>query len=266
MILLSTYLPRLGIEVKFVDMNDVANVRAALREKKTAVVYFEPYVNPTCEVLDAPSIIAEAKTAGALCVVDNTWLTPYLFQPLRCGADLVLHSATKYLGGHGSAMGGVVSGNKELVTKIEQTIGVMGGILRPFDAFLVTQGLKTLRMRMNQHTTSAIAVSQFLQSHPKVARVRYGGLQNWNGDKNAASYLRGYGGMLGVEWKDAATHDSFSVRLKLCKPWVSLGDVVTLICRRDAEPNRGIPPRYTRVSVGLEDTADIIADFRQALA
>jgi len=264
--LLREHLPRFGVEVEFVDMNDVANLRAALKAKKTKLVYFEPYVNPTCEVLDAPALIRVAKEAGALCIVDNTWLTPYLFQPLRHGADLVLHSATKYLGGHGSAMGGVVCGSKELVSRIQQTIGVMGGIIRPFDAFLLTQGVKTLRLRVKEHTASALETAKFLESHPKVARVRYGGLPSWDGHKTGATYLRGCGGMMGVEWKDAATHNSFSTRLKLCKPWVSLGDVVTLVSRRAPEPDRAIPERYTRISIGLEDTADIIADFKQALA
>jgi len=263
--LLRDHLPRFGVEVRFVDMNDVANVRAALQEKRTKLVHFEPYVNPTCEVLNAPAIIGVAKEAGALCSVDNTWLSPYLFQPLRHGADLVLHSATKYLGGHGSAMGGVVSGSKDLVTSIEKTIGVMGGIIRPFDAFLLTQGLKTLRLRMKEHTASALKVARFLESHPKVARVRYGGLPSWDGHTTGSSYLRGFGGMMGVQWRDAKTHNTFGNRLKMCKPWVSLGDVVTLVSKREPEPARGIPERFTRISIGLEDAADIIADFRQAL-
>lgn len=264
--LLRDHLPRFGIEVRFVDMNDVANLRAVLREKKTKLVHFEPYVNPTCEVLNAPALIHTAKEAGALCTVDNTWLSPYLFQPLSHGADLVLHSATKYLGGHGSAMGGVVTGSKDLVERIEKTIGVMGGIIRPFDAFLLTQGIKTLRLRMKEHTANALAVARFLESHPKVACVRYGGLPSWDGHKTGSSYLRGFGGMMGVEWKDAKTHNTFGDRLKMCKPWVSLGDVVTLVYRRDPEPARFIPERYTRISIGLEDSADIIADFKQALA
>jgi len=264
--LLRKHLARLGIEVVFVDMADPANLAEALAAKKTAVVHFEPYVNPTCEVLDAPALIREAKAAGALCIVDNTWLSPYLFQPLRRGADLVIHSATKYLGGHGSAMGGVVCGSKAHVDRIRTTMNAMGGILRPFDAFLLTQGVKTLAMRMRQHTASGLEVARFLESHPKVARVRYGGLPSWKGQAVAAGYLRGCGGMLGVEWKDDATHAAFGGRLKLCKPWVSLGDVVTLVSKRNPEADRGIPERYTRISVGLEDTADIIADFEQALA
>lgn len=266
MTLLRDHLPRFGIDVVWVDMHDLAALRNVLAEKKPRVVHFEPYVNPTCEVLDAPAIIRLAKEAGAVSIVDNTWLSPCLFQPLRHGADLVLHSATKYIGGHGSAMGGVVSGSKALLSRIEKTIGVMGGIIRPFDTFLLTQGLKTLRLRMEGHTASALKVAAFLEAHPKVARVRYGGLASWDERGIGKSYLRGFGGMMGVEWKDAATHESFDRRLKLCKPWVSLGDVITLVSKRGEETDRAIPPRFTRISIGLEDAADIIADFQQALA
>lgn len=266
MTLLREHLPRFGIEVVWADMHDLDALRKVLAETQPRVVHFEPYVNPTCEVLDAPAIIRLAKEAGAVSIVDNTWLSPCLFQPLRHGADLVLHSATKYIGGHGSAMGGVVCGSKELVGRIEKTIGVMGGIIRPFDTFLLTQGLKTLRLRMEGHTASAMRVATFLEAHPKVARVRYGGLPSWDERGIGKSYLRGFGGMMGVEWKDAATHESFGQRLKLCKPWVSLGDVVTLVSKRGEQRDRAIPPRYTRISIGLEDAADIISDFQQALA
>jgi len=189
-----------------------------------------------------------------------------LFQPLRYGADIVIHSATKYLGGHGSAMGGIACGTMRHVAAIRETINAMGGILRPFDAFLLTQGVKTLALRMRQHTASALEVARFLEAHPKVARVRYGGLPSWSGHDVAATYLRGCGGMMGVEWRDDATHAAFAGRLQLCKPWVSLGDVVTLVSKRTPERDREIPPRYTRISVGLEDPGDIIADFAQALA
>ncbi len=262
---LQGFLRRWGVEVAFVDMNDLDALRAALAAKNTKLVLFEPYVNPTMEVLDAPKIIALAREAEALTLVDNTWLTPWLFQPLRHGADLVMHSATKYIGGHGSAMGGVVAGKKDLIQKIKGTVGVMGGILRPMDAFLLTQGLKTLPLRMQRHGESALKVAKFLETHPKVERVRYGGLPGDPGHKVGSTYLSACGGMLGVEWKEAATHSRFPGRLKMCKPWVSLGDVVTLVSTRAEEPNRAIPARFTRVSIGLEDAGDIIADFRQAL-
>jgi methionine-gamma-lyase len=258
------YLPRFGVEVVFIDMNDLDQLRKAL-QKPPKIVHWEPYVNPTMEVLDSPEIIRLAKEAGAMTVVDNTWLTPYLFQPIRRGADLVVHSATKYISGHGSAMGGVVAGSKSVVQKIESTIGVMGGILRPFDAFLLDQGLKTLPLRMRRHSQTAKKVAKFLEGHPRVQCVRYGGLPSWPGNKIGKTYLSAFGGMIGVEWKDDATHQQFPKRLKLCKPWASLGDVVTLVQHRSEDSGRGIPKRYTRISIGLEDAGDIIADFKQAL-
>jgi cystathionine beta-lyase/cystathionine gamma-synthase len=158
-----------------------------------------------------------------------------------------------------------VVGRKDVVKKIEGTIGVLGGILRPFDAFLLTQGLKTLGLRMERHCASAQKVAEFLESHSKVARVRYGGLPSYEGHQVGKTYLSAFGGMMGVEWKSDATHNSFGSRLKLCKPWVSLGDAVTLVSQRGEESQRAIPKRYTRISIGLEDADDIVADFRQAL-
>jgi cystathionine beta-lyase/cystathionine gamma-synthase len=258
------FLPKWGVEVSWVDMTDLDQFHAALK-RPAKIVHFEPYANPNVELLDAPRIIQMAKQAGAMVIVDNTFLTPCLFQPLRRGADLVVHSATKYIGGHGNAMGGVIIGRKELVQKIEATTGVLGGILRPFDAFLLTQGLKTLSLRMQRHSLSAMEVAKFLESHPKVAHVRYAGLPSHPGHQIGVTYLSAFGGMLGVEWKSAETHNIFHQHLKMCKPWFSLGDVVTLVSQRGEEPERGIPKLFTRISIGLEDAGDIIQDFKQAL-
>lgn len=267
MTLLRDKLPRFGIEVELIDMNDPDNLRVALKKKKTKIVHFEPYVNPTMEVLPALELIKLAAEHGAMTVVDNTWLTPIMFQPLRHGADIVVHSATKYIGGHGSAMGGVVCGrDAERVKEIRRASIPFGGLLRPFDAFLLDQGIKTLDLRVVRHTASAIEVARWLEAHPKVARVRYGGLESWARRQHQGTvYTRGFGGLLGVEWKEGRTHGGFDGKLKLCKPWGSLGDVVTLVQQRKPEPDRGIPARYTRIAVGLEDPRDIIADFQQAL-
>ncbi len=256
--LLRHYRDRFGVDVQIVDMKDVAQLEETLRAKKTRLVYFEPYANPSMEVLDAPAIIRLAKEAGALSVLDNSFLSPYLFQPIRYGADLVLHSATKYISGDGGAMGGVVSGNSRLVGRIRNMIASMGGILRPFDAVLLLQGLKTLGIRMERCTATALHVARYLEKHPKVARVRYGGLPSWDGYEVGATYLGGFGGMMGVEWKDRATESDFRRRLKICKNEGSFGDTATLVRRRGEG--------YTRIAIGLEDPADIIADFTQALA
>jgi methionine-gamma-lyase len=262
MTLFGQYLRSLGIEVEFLDFTKPENLAASLKAKPAKIVHWEPYVNPTMEVLDSPALIDIAKKAGALVILDNTWLTPYLFQPARLGADLVIHSVTKYVGGHGNAMGGVVSGRKDLIGKIGRAQSWLGGLIRPMDAFLITQGIKTLPIRMRQHCQSAQQVAEFLQAHPAVARVRYGGLTSWN----KLDFLKGFGGMLGVEWKKASVHKQFGRHIKLIINKTSLGDPVTRINNRNPEKNRGIPGNYTRVSIGLEEPEDIIADFRQAIA
>lgn len=245
-------------------MSDPENLAKSLRAQRADIVHWEPYVNPTMEVLDTPALIRIAKEAGATVVVDNTWLTLYLLQPARLGADLVIHSVTKYMGGHGNAMGGVVAGKRDLVGRIENAQCWLGGLLRPMDAFLVTQGVKTLPLRMQQHCRSAQLVAEFLESHPAVARVRYGGLPSWN-RRAGLGCLKGFGGMLGVEWKKDAVHQQLGKHVKLMLKAVSLGDPVTRVSARREELERGIPPRYTRVSIGLEDPEDLIADFQQAI-
>lgn len=264
MTLFREYLPFWNVEVEFVDMTAPENLVESLKRKPAKFVHWEPYVNPTMEVLDTPALIKIAKETGATVIVDNTWLTPYLLQPSRLGADLVIHSVTKYMGGHGNAMGGVVSGKKELVGKIERAQNWFGGVFRPMDAFLVTQGVKTLPLRMRQHCRSAQMVAEFLQSHPAVARVRYGGLPAWNQNAESAT-LKGFGGMLGVEWKKDAVHRDLGRHVKLILNATSLGDPVTRIVARREEKSRGIPPRFTRVSVGLEEPDDLIADLKQAI-
>ncbi len=265
MTLFRDYLPAWGIEVEFVDLTDPKNLMKSLKARSAKFVHWEPYVNPTMEVLDTPALIRIAKETGATVIVDNTWLTPYLLQPSRLGADLVIHSVTKYMGGHGNAMGGVVSGKKELVGKIEQAQNWFGGLFRPMDAFLVTQGVKTLTLRMRRHCHSAQMIAEFLQSHPAVVRVRYGGLPAWNRHAESGS-LKGFGGMLGVEWKKDAVHRDLGKHVKLILNATSLGDPVTRITMRREENSRGIPARFTRVSIGLEEPEDLINDFKEALS
>ena len=264
MTLFREYLPSWGVEVELVDLTEPENLTKSLRVRPAKFVHWEPYVNPTMEVLDTPDLIRIAKEAGAMVILDNTWLTPYLLQPSRLGADLVIHSATKYMGGHGNAMGGIVSGRKELVDKVEKAQNWFGGLFRPMDAFLVTQGVKTLPLRMQQHCHSAQIIAGFLQSHPAVARVRYGGLPVWNPHAETGS-LKGFGGMLGVEWKKESVHRDLGKHVKLILNATSLGDPVTRIIARHEEKDRGIPPRFTRVSIGLEEPEDLIADFKQAI-
>jgi methionine-gamma-lyase len=265
MTLFREYLPAWGVEVEFVDMANPENLAKSLQAKPANFVHWEPYVNPTMEVLDTAALARIAKQAGATTIVDNTWLTPYLLQPSRLDVDLVIHSVTKYIGGHGNAMGGVVSGKKPLVDKIQRAQQWLGGLLRPMDAFLVTQGVKTLPLRMQEHCRSAQLIAEFLQIHPAVARVRYGGLPAWN-PHAASGPLKGFGGMLGIEWKNDAVHQQVGKHVKLIINATSLGDPVSRIIQRGEEKDRGIPARFSRVSIGLEDPDDLRADFDQAIA
>jgi len=265
MTLFRDYLPTWDIEVEFADFTAPENLAKALQAKPAKFVHWEPYVNPTMEVLDTPALIKIAKDAGAKVIVDNTWLTPYLLQPLRLGADLAIHSVTKYIGGHGNAMGGVVAGDSAMVKEIEKAQNWLGGLMRPMDAFLVTQGVKTLPLRMRQHSQNAQMVAEFLESHPAVARVRYGGLPSWNPQPPAGT-PKGFGGMVGIEWKESAVHQNVGKHTRLILNATSLGDPVTRITPREEEKPRGIPKRFSRLSIGLEEPEDLIADFKQAIA
>ncbi len=162
-------LPKFGIEVKWIDMRDLAQLRTALK-KTTDIVYFEVHSNPMLDVVDVKGVSQIAHEAGALVLVDNTWISPYLLQPLHLGADIVLHSATKYLMGHGMGLGGIVTGPNKLIQPIEHTRTKFGGIMSPMNAFLLLEGIKTLPMRMERHSTNAQRVAEFLQTYPKVAR------------------------------------------------------------------------------------------------
>ncbi len=253
----------LGVEFERVDMTDLKRLKKAL-EKKTTIVYFEVHSNPAMDVVDVKAASAMAREAGAMTIVDNTFLTPYLIQPLALGADIVVHSATKYMMGHGNGLAGIVCGSRSLLEEVGVMRILFGGILSPMNASLLHQGLKTLPMRMERHCANAMAVATFLESHSKVKKVHYPGLASDPGHEVAKSQLKGFGGMLGFEMHKAPQLTSF---VKLCRPIWSLGDVQTLIGHYNPayNPARGIPANYTRMSVGIEDPEDLIADLKQAL-
>jgi len=260
--------PRLGIEALQVDMRDISALKQALK-KPTRVVHFEPLANPGLDFIDVRKVIKAAHDAGATVVVDNTWLTPVLLRPLELGADIVVHSCSKYMCGHSDALGGaVISNDEKFMADLNQTKQIYGGILSPFNAYNILRGLGTLSIRVRQHCANAQKVAEFLARHPAVIETRYPGLPGDPHHKTAKSLLgkRGFGGMLGFVLAGGAPVQSvFTGALKLCKPWVSLGDLHTLIYARWPEERKGIPPGYIRVSVGLEDVEDIIADLDQAL-
>jgi len=258
--------PKFGIDAMLMDLRDLDKLRETFK-KRTQVVYFEPVANPSMDVIDVKAVVEIAHEAGALVVVDNTFITPYLFQPLKLGVDIVIHSATKYLCGHADALGGVVIANNEIISRLRKTRNIYGGVISPFNAFLILQGIKTLPIRMKQHCANAQKVAEFLSDHEKVLSVRYPGLSSHPEHGVAASQMRGFSGIIGFQVDGGEKMAKlFSSNLKLCKPWVSLGDVETLVYVRWEEKRKGVSAGYMRLSVGLEDVEDIIADLDQALS
>ena len=256
--LLHRELPRFGVEVVPVDMRESAELATAL-ETPADVVYFEPLSNPTLDIVDAPAAIAAAHAAGAKAVVDATWLSPYLFRPLEHGADVVIHSATKFLCGHGDALAGVaVTRDGGLAEELVRVRNTFGGILGAMNAYLLMRGMKTLPIRMRQHCANAQAIAEFLERHPGVTQVWYPGLSGTRGHDIAREQWAGFGGMLGFALESREARDAFLDRVELCKPWVSLGDAASLV--HDARSENRI-----RMSVGLEDCADIERDLEQAI-
>jgi methionine-gamma-lyase len=270
-------LPRLGIRVTEVDPRDPQNIARAIT-RKTRLIYLETPANPTLVLTDIAAVAAISRQHSIPLLVDNTFCTPYLQNPLALGADIVLHSATKYIGGHGDTVAGILVGPREWIARAKlETVRDTGGCISPFNAWLLLRGLKTLPVRMDRHGANAMEVAQFLSYHPKIREVIYPGLQTHPQHDLACHQQRGFGGMISflVEGgRDAGKILMDSV--ELCTLAVSLGDVDTLIEHpatmthstydEDALRKVGIDPAMVRLSVGLEDVEDIIADLRQALA
>ena len=268
-----------GISATFVDTADLDAVRAAIRPE-TVLVHVEVIGNPTTKVTDIAGITKIAHDAGALVSVDSTFTPPPLFRPLDHGADLVVHSLTKYINGHGDAMGGAVIGRRALISKIKADAMVdVGGVISPFNAWLIMRGSVTLPLRLAQHQASAQRVAEFLQADPRVAFVAYPGLAAHPQHEVAARQFegRGFGGMLAFAVNgDATAQDRFVSHLRVVTSAVSLGHDESLIVHvaggADAGPRVAFYPEefhtfgHLRFSVGLEDTDDIIADLRAALA
>ncbi len=258
---------RFGVESTQVDLRDPQAFADAFRPN-TRIVYFEPLSNPGLDLIDLRRVIADAHAAGALVVVDNTFLSPALLRPLEYGSDIVLHSATKFLNGHGDALGGIaVMHDHELYQKVYRSLNLHGGTISPFNAFLIARGLETLSLRMPRHCANAAKVAKFLAGHPAVGEVRYPGLPSDPGYDLAREILPdGGGGMVGFTLVGGQVAlDRLKGALQLVRPWVSLGDTGSLLYGRHPEPRKGIPEGFARLSVGLEAVDDIIADIKQAL-
>ncbi|WP_181782513.1 trans-sulfuration enzyme family protein [Pseudonocardia pini] len=273
--LLTELLPeKYGITATLVDSADPEAVRAAIRPE-TRLVHVETPANPTTRITDVAAVAAVAHEAGALLSVDATFATPILQRPLSLGADLVVHSLTKYVNGHGDAMGGVVIGDRALTDRIRADAQVnVGGVLSPFHSWLIMRGAVTLPLRMRQHCASALAVAEFLEADPRVAYVAYPGLASHPQHELAARTLTGgFGGMLAFAVRgDSDAQNRFVAALRLVTSAVSLGHDESLIVHvgGDDERARFWPEEFRRwghlrFSVGLEDPRDLIADLAQAL-
>lgn len=277
--MMSGGLPRFGIKVIPVDLTEPANLDAVLTAR-TRIVYFETPVNPTADVLDIAAIAQRAHTVGAVVVVDGTFASPALQRPIELGVDLVLHSLTKYISGHGDVLGGAVLGRADLIAQIHGN-GVRyltGATISPMAAGLVLRGLKTLSLRMERHGASALKVAQMLESHPEVAWVHYPYLPSHPAHALATRQMSGGSGMMsfGLRQGFEGARRMLS-RLQLITRAVSLGDTESLIthpaslnrARRKIRPDAALAPGVgedlLRLSVGLEDAGDIIDDLRQAL-
>lgn len=273
--LFSQILPKLGIDVSFVDTSKLENVQEAFK-KETKMIFLETPANPTMTLCDIKQIAGLSRDCQALCVVDNTFATPYFQKPLALGADLSLSSCTKYIGGHADLLGGIVTGREEYIQELVPVVGYTGGIMGSHEAWLCIRGLKTLHIRMQRHAENAMEIAKFLESRPEIEWVRYPGLPGHPQHEIARKQMSGYSGMLCFELK-AGFEAGIKLmdNVKLCSLAVSLGATDTLIqhpasmthaCVPLKVRNKiGISDGLVRLSVGIEDVEDIIADLEQAL-
>ena len=277
--LLTRFFASMGVSTRMVDVSDLAAVEAALNESNPSVLLVETISNPLLKVADIPALARLAHSHGAQLLVDNTFATPCLFRPLLHGADYVIHSATKYLAGHGDVLAGVVITSSANRTRMFETNKLVGSTLGPFEAWLALRGLKTLPLRVRQQCSNATHLAGWLAKRPEIARVNYPGLAT-HPQHELAQHLfngQGAGGVLSFEIRNAGRADVFRFMeaLQLCLPATSLGDIYTLVLHPATSSHRtltaaereqvGISEGLLRLSAGIEDPMDIQNDLEQAL-
>ena len=280
--LFGQYLPRYGVEVSLVDTCDLEQVRAAV-QKNTKMIFLETPANPILSISDISEIVKIAQESNVLVAVDSTWSGPTIQRPLKFGADFVIYSLTKYLSGHGDALGGAVLGKKKLIQRIRKEMLVhLGGALSPFNAWLIMRGLMTLSLRMKQHCQNALLVAQFLENHPKVSRVIYPGLESHPQHELATQQMLDFGGMLTFSLKGGlGATITLAEKVRLFSYATSLGDAHSLLFYYPTDLYINAMPFYTdkqkqrirkwtgdgilRASIGLESVDDLIADLDKAL-
>lgn len=273
--LFSDILTKFGIDFSLVDSADAASIKAAIREN-TRLIYIETPANPTLKLTDIRATVKIAREHGLLTVVDNTFMSPYFQRPMELGADIVIHSLTKYLGGHSDIIGGIIVGAVSFLKSVDLILKNTGPTLGPFEAWLTLRGIKTLQVRMEKHNENAMRIAMFLEKHPKVERVYYPGLESHPQHELAKMQMSGFGGILCFEVRgglDAGIKLMNSV--ELCTLAVSLGAVETLIehpasmthaiVPGEERLKAGITDSLVRLSVGIEDAEDIIQDLEQAM-
>ena len=272
---ISKVLNRFGIDSTFVDTGDLSNVETAIQEN-TKAIFLETPTNPLLKVTDIEAIAKYAKEKGLLTIVDNTFMTPYFQQPIALGADIVVHSATKYLGGHSDVVAGLaVVNSEELASELHFVQNSVGAVLGPQDSWLLMRGIKTLGLRMEEHNESAQRIAEFLKDHDAVGKVFYPGLSSHPGHDLMQKQATGFGGMISFDVGSAEKADELLAKLKYFTLAESLGAVESLISvparmthasipsERRAE--LGITDGLVRISVGIEDVEDLIEDLEQAL-
>lgn len=274
--LMSHQLTRWGIEVSFVDMANPAEVEAAIKPN-TKVMFLETPVNPNLAVYDLAVIGKIAQKHNIISIVDNTFLTPVLQQPRKYGIDIVVHSATKYLNGHGDVVAGIICGTNEMIMNIKMTVlKDIGATMSPHDAWLIMRGLKTLPIRMERHCSNAEKIAEYLQTHESVSQVYYPGLKSHPGNKFIGTQMKAAGGVIAFEIKsDLSGGSDFINRMQLFSIAVSLGDAESLIQHpasmthspytQEERLAAGISDSLIRISVGLENVDDLLADLEQSL-
>ena len=276
--LIKNILPQYGISSRLVNLTDVSNLADEITER-TKVIYFETPTNPGLDIIDIAAVCDAARARGVKVVVDNTFATPFFQRPLELGADVVVHSATKYISGHGDVIAGIAVAKDEDYAG-ELKFGYMcefGGVMSPFTGWLLLRGLKTLALRMREHEKNALAVARYLEQHPKVRKVYYPGLASSPGHETAKAQMSGFGGMVSFDIDGTPAQSKQAVNsMRLFKLAVSLGDCESLVEHPFAMTHRGytedevraagLSPSMIRLSIGLEHQDDLIADLEQALA
>jgi cystathionine gamma-synthase len=267
--LLRTVLMPWGLQVSFVDMTDLTQVHQAM-QPNTKLLWVETPSNPLLKISDIAALATLSHENGAVCVCDNTWATPMLQRPLELGADLVVHSTTKYFGGHSDVLGGAVMAaeDTELFQKVRHVQTTGGAVASPFDSWLVLRGMQTLPCRMRVHCANAQRIAEFLAHHPTVEQVHYPGLEQHSGHAIARRQMSGFGGMLSVQvygGREAAF--AIAAQVKLFTRATSLGGVESLLEHRASieGPDSQTPDNLLRLSIGLEYVDDLIADLDQAM-